>query len=159
MLNYLKMRNLIALFLIFTPTFSYAAEAVALDSSVFVERIVPDAKGKSRTVLEEPKIVTPGDRLVFILQYRNTGTQFAKDFVVTNPMPAPVAYQGTSDAVAQVSVDGGKTFASLASLKVRDPDGTVRAARPEDVTHVRWALREPIAAGAQGKLSFRGIVR
>ena len=153
------MRFIIALFLILVPGFSHAAEAVALDSSVFVERIIPAANGKSRTVLEEPKIVTPGDRLVFILQYRNTGTQSAKDFVVTNPMPAPVAYQGTSDTVAQVSVDGGKTFASLASLRVREVDGTTRAARPEDVTHVRWALREPIAAGAQGKLSFRGIVR
>jgi hypothetical protein len=74
-------------------------------------------------------------------------------------MPAPVAYQGTSDTVAQVSVDGGKTFAPLASLIIREPDGADRAARPEDVTHVRWHLREPIAAGAQGKLSFRGVVR
>lgn len=153
------MRHLIALFLLFAPAFSYASETVALDSSVFVERNVPTADGKFRIVLEEPRVVTPGDRLVFILQYRNTGTQSAKDFVVTNPMPAPVAYQGTSDAVAQVSVDGGRTFAPLAVLKVREPDGTVRAARPEDVTHVRWALRDPIAAGAQGKLSFRGVVR
>lgn len=152
-------RLLVALFLILSPSIGRAADAIALDSSVFVERIVPDVGGKTRTVLEEPKVVTPGDRLVFILQYRNTGTQSAKDFVVTNPMPAPVAYQGTSDTVAQVSVDGGKTFAPLASLKVRETDGAVRAARPEDVTHVRWALREPIAAGAQGKLSFRGVVR
>ncbi|MFM5913650.1 MAG: hypothetical protein ACKOPR_02750 [Chakrabartia godavariana] len=153
------MRLFLALFLILVPSFSYASESVALDSSVYVERIVPEANGRTRTVLEPPKVVTPGDRLVFILQYRNTGTQSAKDFVVTNPMPAPVAYQGTSDTVAQVSVDGGKTFAALAALKVREADGTLRAARPEDVTHVRWALREPIAAGAQGKLSFRGIVR
>ncbi len=153
------MRLFLALFLILVPSFSYASESVALDSSVYVERIVPEANGRTRTVLEPPKVVTPGDRLVFILQYRNTGTQSAKDFVVTNPMPAPVAYQGTSDTVAQVSVDGGKTFAELAALKVREADGTLRAARPEDVTHVRWALREPIAAGALGKLSFRGIVR
>lgn len=152
-------RLILALFLILAPHISYAAEHVALDSSVFVERAVPAPDGKMRIVLEEPRVVTPGDRLVFILQYRNTGTQAAKDFVVTNPMPAPVAYQGTSDSVAQVSVDGGKTFASLASLKVRDADGTSRAARPEDVTHVRWALRDPIIAGAQGKLSFRGVVR
>jgi uncharacterized repeat protein (TIGR01451 family) len=153
------MRILILLFLMLSPVSGHAADAIALDSSVFVERVVPAAGGKTKTVLEEPKVVTPGDRLVFILQYRNTGTQSAKDFVVTNPMPAPVAYQGTSDTVAQVSVDGGKTFALLASLTVQEPDGAVRAARPEDVTHVRWALREPIAAGAQGKLSFRGIVR
>lgn len=143
----------------FIPNIGYAVEAIALDSSVFVERIVPASNGTSKTVLEAPKVVVPGDRLVFILQYRNTSTQSAKDFVVTNPMPAPVAYQGTSDTIAQVSVDGGRTFAPLASLKVRETDGALRAARPEDVTHVRWALRDPIAAGAQGKLSFRGVVR
>lgn len=153
------MRILILLFLLLSTVSGHAADAIALDSSVFVEREMPTAGGKTKTVLEEPKVVIPGDRLVFILQYRNTGTQSAKDFVVTNPMPAPVAYQGTSDTVAQVSVDGGKTFAPLASLKIRETDGTERAARPEDVTHVRWVLREPIAAGAQGKLSFRGVVR
>lgn len=153
------MRLFIALLLILAPASAYAAERVALDSSVYVERLVPEASGRTRLVLEEPKIVTPGDRLVFILQYRNTGTQSAKDFVVTNPMPAPVAYQGTSDTVAVVSVDGGKTFAALAALRVREAGGAMRAARPEDVTHVRWTLREPIAAGAQGKLSFRGVVR
>ena len=151
------MRILILLFLLLSPVSGHAADAIALDSSV--EREMPAAGGKTKTVLEEPKVVIPGDRLVFILQYRNTGTQSAKDFVVTNPMPAPVAYQGTSDTVAQVSVDGGRMFAPLASLKVREADGAERAARPEDVTHVRWVLHEPIAAGAQGKLSFRGVVR
>jgi uncharacterized repeat protein (TIGR01451 family) len=153
------MRLIIALFLILSPALAHAADAVALDSSVFVERLVTAAGGKSRTVLEEPKIVTPGDRLVFVLQYRNTGSQPAKDFIVTNPMPGPVAYQGTNDAFAQVSVDGGRSFGALAALKVKDMDGQMRAARAEDVTHVRWALRDPIAAGGQGKLSFRGIVR
>ncbi len=155
----MKMRLIIALFLILSPSFAHATDAVALDSSVFVERMVAAEGGKSRTVLEEPKMVTPGDRLVFVLQYHNTGAQPAKDFVVTNPMPGPVAYLGTNDTFAQVSVDGGRTFGTLATLKVKDTDGQLRAARPEDVTHVRWALRDPIAAGGQGKLSFRGIVR
>src|SRR3546814_2301425 len=54
--------------------------------SVFVERVSTDAEGKPRILLEEPKVVVPGDRLVFVLNYRNAGAQPADKFVITNPM-------------------------------------------------------------------------
>jgi uncharacterized repeat protein (TIGR01451 family) len=153
------MRALLILlaFLVSTPAF--AANRVSLDSSVFVEKTVADAHGRNRVILVEPHLVTPGDRLVFILAYRNTGGTPASDFVVTNPLPQAVAYEGTADKTAQVSVDGGRNWGALALLKVKDADGRVRGARSQDVTHVRWAMRQPIPAGAQGRLSFRGIVR
>lgn len=141
------------------PMVAHAANDVALTGAVFVEKAVPQPDGKTRLVLEEPKIVVPGDRLVFVLNYRNQGAKPATDFVVTNPMPGAVAYQGTADAGAIVSVDGGRSWGTLSALKVRKADGTVRAAYPEDVTHVRWTMRTPIPAGAAGKLSFRGVVR
>lgn len=153
------MRLIAFLFVLLAPSTLFAADNVALQSSVFVEKSVLDANGRARLVLEEPKIVTPGDRLVFILSYRNRGAVPASDFVITNPMPAAVAYQGAGDGQAMVSVDGGRSWGNLALLKIRDTDGRWRDARAEDVTHVRWALRQPIAAGAQGKLSFRGVVR
>ena len=153
------MKFLIALFALIAPVAANAANDVALTSAVFVEKTVPQADGKTRIVLEEPHVVVPGDKLVFVLAYRNQGAKPATDFVVTNPMPGAVAYQGTPDAAAIVSVDGGKSWGALAALKVRKADGTVRAAYPEDVTHVRWAMKAPIPVGAAGKLSFRGIVR
>jgi uncharacterized repeat protein (TIGR01451 family) len=153
------MKFLIALFALIAPVAANAANDVALTSAVFVEKTVPQADGKTRLVLEEPHVVVPGDKLVFVLAYRNQGAKPATDFVVTNPMPGAVAYQGTPDAAAIVSVDGGKSWGALAALKVRKADGTVRAAYPEDVTHVRWAMKAPIPVGAAGKLSFRGIVR
>jgi uncharacterized repeat protein (TIGR01451 family) len=153
------MKILLTLLALLAPVAAHAANEVSLTSSVFVEKTVPQADGRTRLVLEEPKVVVPGDKLVFVLNYRNQGAKPATDFVVTNPMPGAVAYQGTPDVGAIVSVDGGKSWGAMAALKVRKADGTVRAAYPEDVTHVRWAMKAPIPVGAAGKLSFRGVVR
>ncbi len=141
------------------PGVALAADSVALSSTVFVEKTIADSGGKAKVTLYEPKVVTPGDRLVFILNYQNRGLAAANNFVVTNPLPSAVAYQGTADASAEVSIDGGKIWGILALLKVADGPSKWRSARPEDVTHVRWTMKQAIPAGAQGKLSFRGIVR
>lgn len=152
------MRMLLLVIMMCFPGAALAASPVALSSMVFLEKSVSDGRGHSRIVLEQPKLVTPGDQLVFILNYRNVGEIPASNFVVTNPLPAAVAYSGSRDD-AQVSIDGGRSWGALPTLKVRETDGRWRTARAEDVTHIRWALRQPIAAGAQGRLSFRGVVR
>lgn len=141
------------------PATAFATDSVALSSMVFVEKTISDADGKAKTTLHEPKVVTPGDRLIFIVNYQNRGAAVARNFVVTNPLPNAVAYQGTADAAAEVSIDGGKIWGALAALKVADGANRWRSARPEDVTHVRWTMKQAIPVGAQGKLSFRGIVR
>jgi uncharacterized repeat protein (TIGR01451 family) len=152
-------RLLLAIAALLAPGAAFAADSVALSSTVFVEKTVADADGKAKITLHEPKVVTPGDRLIFILNYQNRGSSAANNFVVTNPLPNAVAYQGTADASAEVSIDGGKAWGALTALKVADGPGRWRSARPEDVTHVRWTMKQSIPAGAQGKLSFRGIVR
>ena len=135
------------------------ASPVALSNNVFVERISTDAQGNRRVILEEPKVVTPGDRLVFVLNYRNASAKPAEKFVVTNPMPAAVQFAEQGDGAAQLSVDGGKSWGNLAALQVTDANGSIRPARAQDVTHIRWAFNAPIPAGATGKLMFRGIVK
>lgn len=150
---------LLTLAALFAPAAAQAANDVALTSEVFVERSLPDTAGRSRLVLEAPKVVVPGDHLVFVLGYKNMGARPATDFVVTNPMPNAVLFDGAADAAALVSVDGGRTWGALSALRVRAVDGTLRSARAEDVTHVRWTMKSAIPAGAGGKLSFRGIVK
>jgi hypothetical protein len=135
------------------------ANPVSLSNSVFVERVSTDAQGNRKVVLEEPRVVTPGDRLLFVLNYRNGSSKPAEKFVVTNPMPSAVQYAEQGEGSAEVSVDGGKSWGDLAQLRVADADGTERAARTDDVTHIRWAFNTPIPAGASGKLMFRGIVK
>jgi uncharacterized repeat protein (TIGR01451 family) len=152
------MKILIALFALLAPAAAVAADDVSLTSKVFVERIKAGADGKPVTVREEPGVVTPGDRLVFVLGYRNGGAQPATGFTLTNPIPPSVAFTGSEDSTAVVSVDGGKSWGALASLKVVAADGTSRPAVAADVTHIRWSFARPIAAGTGGELSFRGIV-
>lgn len=136
-----------------------AANPVALSNDVFVERVSTDAEGKRKVVLEPPKVVVPGDRLLFVLNYRNASSKPAEKFVVTNPLPSAVQFAEVGDDAAQVSVDGGTNWGSLAALTVRDDTGAERPARSEDVTHLRWAFNQPIPAGGAGKLMFRGIVK
>ncbi|MEQ1510105.1 MAG: hypothetical protein ABL909_06865 [Sphingopyxis sp.] len=142
-----------------SPSLAQNANAVSLNSDVMVERTTTDANGRSQVTLEEPRMVVPGDHLVFVLRYRNNGAQPAGSFVVTNPLPSAVAFQGTADTSATVSVDGGRNWGTLSTLEISNQDGTKRPARSEDVTHIRWAFAQPIPAGQAGRLMFRGIVR
>jgi uncharacterized repeat protein (TIGR01451 family) len=153
--------NKIILFMLalIAPAAAAAAEEVSLSSEVFVEKIVADAKGGSKTVREAPKVVTPGDKLVFVLSYKNQGAQPATGFTVTNPLPASVGFAAVEDAGAAVSVDGGKSWGQLAALKVALADGSSRPATAADVTHIRWSFAQPIAAGSSGQLSFRAVVK
>jgi uncharacterized repeat protein (TIGR01451 family) len=152
------MKIWLALLALLAPVAATAADNVALTSKVFVERVKPGADGKPVTVREEPGVVTPGDRLVFVLRYRNAGAQPATGFTLTNPIPPSVDFVATDDSTASVSVDGGKTWGALASLKVASANGTSRPAVAADVTHIRWSFGQPIAAGSGGELSFRGVV-
>ena len=152
------MKILLALFALLAPVAASAAQDVSLTTKVLVERVKTGADGKPVTVREEPGVVTPGDRLVFVLGYRNQGSEPATGFTLTNPIPPSVAFAGTDDASAVVSVDGGKSWGALASLKVVQADGTSRPAVAADVTHIRWSFGQPIAAGKGGELSFRGVV-
>ncbi|HEY5722499.1 MAG TPA: hypothetical protein VIT45_09270 [Allosphingosinicella sp.] len=153
------MKMYLALLALAAPSAAWAADSVSLTSEVLVEYVKQQADGSSRVVREEPKVVTPGDKLVFLLSYRNGGAQPAGGFVVTNPIPPEVAFSGGESEGAIVSVDGGKSWGPLPSLKVANADGSVRPATPDDVTHIRWSFAQPIEAGRAGQLSFRGVVK
>ena len=136
-----------------------APNDVTLNNAVFVEHVRVDAQGRRTVALDPPQVVTPGDHLVFVLTYRNGGAQPATGFAVTNPIPPAVAFERSDDANAVVSVEGGGTWGALATLTVAQPDGSRRPAVAADVTHVRWTFSQPIPAGAEGRLTFRGVVK
>lgn len=138
---------------------AFAAAPLQLSSDIFVEREVVRADGTKTVVLEPPHLVTPGDNLVFVVKYRNVGTSTASNFVVTNPLPAAVAFNGTLDGLEIVSIDGGRSWGILGTLRIAKADGTFRQAQRSDVTHIKWNLNQPLTAGAEGKLIFRGIVK
>jgi uncharacterized repeat protein (TIGR01451 family) len=154
------MKIILALLALAAPaTAALAANDVALTSSVFVERSKPQANGSVQVVREAPTVVTPGDKLVFVLSYHNSGAEPATGFVVTDPIPDNVVFAGGESSGAIFSVDHGTSWGALAALRVANPDGTRRPAQQADVTHIRWTFVQPIAAGASGQLSFRGVVK
>jgi uncharacterized repeat protein (TIGR01451 family) len=153
------MKIWLALLALIAPVAAHAADNVSLSSQVFVERVKPGADGKPVAVREAPKVVTPGDKLIFELSYHNQGAQPATGFALTDPIPQNVVFAGSESPGAVFSVDGGKTWGPLASLKVAGPNGASRPAVAADVTHIRWSFSQAIPAGASGKLSFRGVVK
>ena len=137
------------------PVAAESAGPVALVGDVKQDRVVVE-NGESRHVLVAPTKVVPGDRLVFTTTYRNNGTKPIENFVVTNPVPPPVAVSDAGDT--DVSVDGGAHWGRLAALKVADGKGGERAAEAADITHLRWTI-SLIAPGAAGTLEYRAVVR
>lgn len=137
-----------------------AAGPLQVESRVLTEQKTRAADGTVRVALAAPRRVVPGDRVTFVLAYRNTGTQPIADVVLDNPVPVGIAYRGpaATSAAPELSVDG-KTYGSLASLRVVTANGTTRTATPDDVTHVRWRLTRPITAGAQGQFAFDAVLK
>ena len=62
-------------------------------------------------------------------------------------------------AVVSYSVDGGHTFAAAADLKVKGPDGKLRAAVAADYTDIRWQLKNPLKANSVAFVRFRTLVK
>ena len=114
--------------------------------------------GVSTVQLAEPKVVIPGDHLLFTTRYHNEGAQPVTNFVVTNPLPSAVSLSIDGAQGTEVSVDGGKTWGQLGTLKVSASGGSERAATAGDVTHIRWTI-PAIAPGASGEVQYHGIVR
>ncbi len=148
-----------AALLALTPAMASAqpAQPIELKGDVKVSKLVVE-NGKEKQVLSEPKVVVPGDRLVFSTSYRNNGSQVARNVVVTNPLPNGVMLAPEGADSHSVSVDGGKTWGKLSEMSVSNGTGAMRPAVAGDVTHVRWVLSE-VAPGAEGKVTYNAIVR
>ncbi len=140
------------------PAAVHAAERVQLASDVFVERYVPGPGGRISRVLERPAALHPGDRLIFVVNWKARAAGPNRDFTVTNPMPRSVSYQRSIEADEEVSIDGGLSWGRLEDLRLRD-EGRIRQATPEDVTHVRWRVPARMAVLGSGQITYRGVVR
>lgn len=145
------------------PAFGQAATqtgagGVSISSEVQAVKVVTDEKGNKKNTLVNPTTVIPGTPLVIWISYKNGGKSPASGFVINNPVPKGVDFTGVAENWAVVSVDGGKSFGALPTLKVKGSDGKMRAAIPQDVTGIRWTVPQPIAPGASGKVSFYAIV-
>jgi len=139
---------------------AYAGGPIQVSSKVMVEKKVAAKDGTTSVTLAPTKKVVPGDKVVFVLDYRNTGAQPISNLVLDNPVPQQLAYRSPAQGspTPEVSVDG-KTYGELATLRVRTAAGGQRPASPDDVTNVRWRLASPVTAGAHGQFAFQAVLK
>jgi len=147
----LKAGAAMALFCIAAPAI---AQPVAITTKVMVETRKPAPDGTTRIVLMPAARVTPGDRVVYQISYRNSGAQPARDLVIANPVPAGLVYAGVANGTPapELSVDGTR-FGTLAQLSVRG-----RPATAADVRVVRWRVAS-LAGGTTGQVSYRATLK
>ena len=115
-----------------------AAEDVAVDSAVYVERAGADG---TRQVEPATRLLR-GDRVVTILRWEAPPPHGR--FTATSAVPPQLAIESTTAAELEVSADGGRTWRRLADPQ-RVPAGT---------THLRWRL-----GAGEGRMSYRAVVR
>ncbi len=157
--EYMYPKNVLAAAVIAALAAPAMGQAVTIETKVFVETYVAAKDGTVERQLRPATTVVPGDRLVYTIAYRNSGPKPAADFQITNPIATGVAFAGEESVGAEMSADGGKSWAPLAQLSVRAPDGTTRPARRDELTHIRWRFAQPIAAGASGQVSFKARLK
>jgi uncharacterized repeat protein (TIGR01451 family) len=153
-------RRLVAVLLAAAAVPALAASPLELTTKMLVEKRIAAADGTTKTQAVSAANVTPGDRVIVVLDYRNTGAQPLGGVVLANPVPRNMVYRGaaTGSATPELSVDGSH-FAALNSLSVKTPAGATRPATLDDVTHVRWRLSSPLAAGSKGELAFQAVLK
>ena len=136
-------------------------QPVTITSNIQAVKETTDAKGVKKRVLVDPTTVIPGTPLVVWINYRNSAATPVTGFVINNPVPPAIDFTalGDNSEWGVVSVDGGKTFGALATLKVMGADRKPRPAIPQDVTHVRWTFAKPIPGNGGGQLSFYAMVK
>ncbi len=138
------------------PAMADAGRGVAFATQMFVERVETDLNGRTRRVLTNPARIVRGDRLIFIVNWRNRGERPMRDVALAIPGSVRVALD---DPAMQVSVDGGNRWGRIGDLWLPTALGGIRRATAEDVTHVRWAMPDAVPPGRSGRLSYRGVVR
>lgn len=136
-----------------------------LDVQTVVEKAAaaPDQDGQQRTRLGALDAAMPGDQLIYTVIFTNISGQSADDVKVTHPIPEEFRYVRNSavgpGADISYSIDHGASFAAADALVVQLADGGQRPAMPDDYTHIRWILKNPLEAGARGFARYRAIVR
>ena len=137
-----------------------AGGPLQVTSRILAEHRVAARDGTVEVRTAVAQRAVPGDRLVFVLAYRNTGAAPLGDVVLANPVPRQIAYRAPADGspTPDVSADG-RHFDALAKLRVALPGVGTRAAGADDVVAVRWRLSGPLAAGASGTFAFQGVLK
>lgn len=138
-----------------------AAAEVTARQIVEQEKLVKGPDGRDQVARVPAENVIPGEEVIYTLDFENNGNEAAENVVLVMPVPPAVAYMEgsvTGDGTnVTFSADGGTTYVARGRLTVRE-NGAARAARSDEITHVRWVLAE-LGANQSGNVSFRGVLK
>ncbi|MEM7252178.1 MAG: hypothetical protein AAF493_12205 [Pseudomonadota bacterium] len=144
---------------------SHAASKGHIELKTIVQKEVVElqADGKQTRTLVDAGTVTPKDEVIYTIFFTNVREQPVENIVIVDKVPPHTFYKADSAfgpaTKVSFSVDGGKSFATPDSLRIRDSDGTERLARPTEYSHVRWVYEPELKKGQRGYVRFRAIVK
>lgn len=128
---------------------------------------VAQKNDKGETVLKRTDAakanVVPGDTVIYTINYVNNGDKPATGVAIDNPVPENMLYvdksaEGTGTRI-DFSVNKGKSYGPLATLKITTKAGREKPATAADISSVRWTLEKPLPAGGKGSVSYRAKVK
>jgi len=130
-----------------------------------VERAVVTGENEDGSAIveyEKAERVTPGDALLYSLNFENGSPDAIENANLVMAVPAEVTYNENSafgdNSSVDFSTDGGQSFAPRGALTV-SADGNERAASSEDITHIRWSFSGTITPGSAGDVGYGAVVR
>lgn len=125
------------------------------------KEVTVTVKGKQVKKKISAKGAQPGEEIIYTLSYANTGTESAKNVVVSDPIPEGTSYvPGSASELGDLtfSIDKGKSFKNptLLTYETKDNKGMTqkKVAVPEEYTDIRWTIAT-LAAGEKGSVRFR----
>lgn len=146
------------------PLSAWAQPKVAITIKAEKEVSVT-AKGKQVKKRIAAKGVQPGEEIIYTLHYVNSGTDAAKNVIISDPIPAGTSYiPGSASETGDLSfsIDKGKSFKkpTLLTYEVKGSTGKPekKVASPDDYTDVRWTIPQ-VPAGGKGSVSFKVKVK
>ena len=141
--------------------FSASAHATGLKAIQIVEvaTVSVDADGNEMTTYSQASEVEPGERVRYSLSYANEGDAAAENVSLVMPVPSEVTYiEGSADGAVEFSADNGQTYTSRETLMIGTGD-YARLAVSEEITHIKWAISDPIAPADTGAISFEAVLK
>lgn len=136
--------------------------AIRFSNNAFKQEITTDKNGKKQFNFVEPKLVLPGDVILYEIEFENVSEQVISDIVVNNPLPNNSKYRAGSahGKFTQItfSVDGSK-YEAAEGLIVKDKAGKSWLAKPEDYRAIRWVYKQALKPGEKSKVSYKTEIK
>lgn len=142
---------------------AFAQSNIVINSFAFIEKVVVE-NGKEVKTLEKASNVLPGETVIFKNVVENKNTVVAKDVVVKNIIPKEISFveafsSDEKNTQLEFSVDGN-VFTKSDKLMIKDKQtGSMRLARPEEYTNIRWIYTQGIPAKGQLEFNYKGVLK